>query len=187
MELDTSLDFRIASLWNGGPARGDEIVLVRVRALEGFLLIQVEAPFHKNPAPPLPKGPCWGLWDYEVVELFVVGSLDAYTEIELGPHGHHLVLKFQKRREAFESELPIDYSSEIQGDCWKGEARIPWSYLPEDPGGANAYAIHGEGEQRRFLSVFPVLGPDPDFHRIEQFPAGSFPLRPPERLPVDSE
>ena len=93
MEFDNSTDFRIASLWNGEPAGNGELVLLRVRSFEDFLQLDLRAPFHGDPAPALPPGPCWGLWDYEVVELFIVGKSDAYTEIELGPHGHHLVLK----------------------------------------------------------------------------------------------
>ena len=36
---------------------------------------------------------------------------------------------------------------------------------------ANAFAIHGVGPQRRYLACTPVPGPQPDFHRLEVFPA----------------
>ena len=32
-----------------------------------------------------------GLWDYEVVELFLLNSdTEEYLELEFGPHGHYL-------------------------------------------------------------------------------------------------
>lgn len=43
--------------------------------------MEVDAPFHDDPAPPLPVGVCPGLWDYEVVELMLLGSDERYLEV----------------------------------------------------------------------------------------------------------
>ena len=40
------------------------------------------------------------LWDYEVVELFFLSSTTGlYLEVEFGPHGQHLGLLLNKRKE----------------------------------------------------------------------------------------
>jgi hypothetical protein len=41
--------------------------------------------------------------------------------------------------------------------------------LPPPPHRINAYAIHGQGTARRYLALHPVLGDEPDFHRLECF------------------
>jgi len=35
----------------------------------------------------------------------------------------------------------------------------------------NAYAIHGQGSERRYLAAHAVRGAAPDFHRLECFAA----------------
>lgn len=135
----------------------------------GALRIGVEAPFHDDPAPPGPPGPCWELWEHEVVELLVLGEAERYTEIELGPHGHHLVLRLEGRRNIVERALAIAFRATREGGRWRGEALIPGEYLPPRPWRGNAYSIHGQGSQRRYLAWTPVPGATPDFHRLESF------------------
>ncbi|MBY0399504.1 hypothetical protein K2X89_04365, partial [Myxococcota bacterium] len=53
---------------------------------------------------------------------------------------------------------------------WRGRARVPLDFLPTGLCSANAYAIHGVGDARRYLAWHPVPGPQPDFHRLELFP-----------------
>ena len=65
--------------------------------------------------------------------------------------------------------LPLDYQAQISGGHWSGKAVIPWAYLPPEPWTFNAYAIHGTGEQRRYLALFAVPGPEADFHRLHCF------------------
>ena len=94
----------VERLWDGSPARSEERVVLDVHRTPEGLVVHVDAPYHGNPEPPCDPGPTDGLWNYGVVELFLVGPEEerrAYTEIELGPHGHHLVLRLklpQKRR-----------------------------------------------------------------------------------------
>ena len=140
--------------------------------------VHVEAPFHGDPAPADPVGPTWRLWDHEVVELFIagIGSPEPYLEVELGPHGHHLVLQLAGRDRTITARLlPLAFEAEIDGDRWSGFARIPREYLPCGAGWANADAIHGPKEARRYLSWAPVPGDAPDFHRIWLFPQVALP------------
>lgn len=161
----------VEQLWDGSPARPEERVVLDVHRTPEGLVVHVDAPYHGDPEPPCEPGPTDGLWNHEVVELFVVGPKEeprSYTEIELGPHGHHLVLRLKGVRCPVASGLPLAFRAERSGNRWVGTAQIPRNYLPEIAS-YNAFAIHGVGSKRRYLSAFPVPGPHPDFHRLEAF------------------
>ncbi|TVQ94079.1 MAG: hypothetical protein EA397_02920 [Deltaproteobacteria bacterium] len=164
-------ELRIDSLWDGTPAEPGEVVLVAVEGDRDHLLLTVDAPYHGDPAPPGPRGSTWRLWDYEVVEVFVagLGQPVPYLEVELGPHGHHLVLQLQGERNVVQSGLVLEYQVTIDSGRWRGTARVPRSYLPLAPHRINAYAIHGQGAERRYLAWSPTLGEQPDFHRLKSF------------------
>ncbi|TNF34871.1 MAG: hypothetical protein EP329_06820 [Deltaproteobacteria bacterium] len=159
----------VAHTWDGTPVAPEERALVAVTIAEGALRLTVDAPYHGDPAPPGPPGPTDGLWDYEVVELFVLGPDARYTEIELGPHGHHLVLRLEGRRNPVATRLPLAYAATIDGARWRGTAEVPLTLLPPGPHRANAYAIHGVGTARRYLAMTPVPGDQPDFHRLDRY------------------
>jgi len=159
----------IDNTWDGQSAHASEIARLTLSAEPGVLRIDVDAPFHADPAPAHPVGPTWGLWDYEVVELFLLGPDGRYTEIELGPHGHHLVLQLHGVRSVTARELPLDYAVRVQGGRWTATARIERALLPPGPRRLNAYAIHGSGAARRYLAHAPAPGPAPDFHRLDSF------------------
>ena len=165
----------IASTWDGQPARTDEIVRLTLSATPAALRVEVDAPFHQDPPPPGAPGPCWRLWEHEVVELFVVGPTDHYTELELSPHGHHLLLRLEGTRNVVAKMLPLDFRARISGARWQGVAKLPWSLLPTTPRRGNAFAIHGQGDRRRHLAASPLPGPHPDFHQLDRFPALQLP------------
>lgn len=133
------------------------------------LVIGVDAPFHDDPPPAVPPGSTDALWTYEVVELFLLGRASHYVEIELGPHGHYLVLQLEGVRHITRSHLSMAYTTVRRGPRWRGRARLPLACLPVTIERVNAYAIHGTGDQRRYLAAFPVLGDKPDFHRLDAF------------------
>lgn len=173
-----STDLRIDREWDGTPAHAGESVLVRLVDGGDTLDVHVDAPYYGDPPPDAPVGPLWGLWDHEVVELFVVGvgQPEPYLEVEVGPHGHHLVILLDGARTAITARmLPLDFEAEIRGDRWVGIARIPRDYIPFGAFRANAYSIHGVGDQRRYLASSPVPGDGPDFHRIAFFPEVQIP------------
>ena len=155
-------------LWDGSPGRVDERVSLRIE-LGTHLVIDVDAPWHGDPPPDGPAGRFWALWEHEVVELFLVGPDERYTEIELGPHGHHLGLQLDGVRNAVNTDVPIGWVVEHQGERWKGRASVSREWLPDPIAAFNAYAIHGVGDRRRYLAHAPVPGDQPDFHRLEHF------------------
>lgn len=160
---------RIERTWDGAPCAPGEEVTVLLRRELGSLVVEVDAPWHGDPLPLTPPGPVDGLWEFEVVELFVLGADERYLEIELGPGGHHLVLELLGRRSVVRSGMALDYAVERAGARWTGCARIPADWLPPGASRGNAYAIHGRGEARRHLAWTAVPGGAPDFHRLEHF------------------
>jgi len=155
--------------WDGAPAPDADRVTLEVALTATALRLVVDAPFHGDPPPAAPPGPTDRLWEHEVVELFVLGPGERYTEIELGPHGHHLVLQLEGRRNTVATGLPIDFAATLDGARWRGEALVPRALLPPGPHRINAYAIHGLGAGRRYLAMTPVPGAQPDFHRLDRF------------------
>jgi hypothetical protein len=165
----------IERTWDGRPTRPKERVDVRLTAASGVLEIEVDAPLGEDPCPRRPTGPTDQLWEHEVVELFVVDARDRYTEIELGPWGHHLVLQLSGPRVASARCLPLEYRARIDGPRWTGLARLAWDLLPPAPHRVNAFAIRRIEGARRFFAWSPVAGARPDFHRIELFPTLELP------------
>jgi hypothetical protein len=160
--------FEITSTWDGHPLREDEYARVDL-TVGAEVLIQVSAAFFDDPAPNARPGRLDGLWNFEVVELFLLGEGDDYLEIELGPHGHWLALRLTGRRQISNDRVPIDFATTRAAASWSGEARLSLDWLPENIRAANAYAIHGVGPARRFLAMHAAPGNQPDFHQLESF------------------
>jgi len=149
----------------------DETVRLTLSQCEGGVLCTIEAPFHGDPPPDGPPGSRWELWEHEVVELFIVGEGDPtpYTEIEVGPYGHYLVLKLCGERNVVERELPLSVQCKRTAVRWSGRFLIPFDYLPTGTLRLNGYAIHGVGTARRYLVATTLGGNEPDFHRVDSF------------------
>jgi len=132
--------------------------------------IRLDAPFYGDPVPPssLP-GPTDKLWEHEVVEVFLLGEDGHYTEVEMAPSGHHLVLKLHGARNPIATRLPLDFRSVIHGDRWTGIAVLGNELIPKGLIRVNATAIHGHGADRTYLSWVPLEGEAPDFHQPDRF------------------
>ncbi|MEM7587280.1 MAG: hypothetical protein AAF560_28090 [Acidobacteriota bacterium] len=179
--MTTAIELGINRTWNGLTIGSEERACITLRPRRDGLGITADAPFHGDPAPPAEPGPCARLWSHEVVELFIVGGClpetpdeenprqPCYTELELSPHGHYLLLRLRGVRRIVEEQLPISYRAQIVGRRWRGEALLPWHLLPTPPHRVNAFAIHGTASSRRYLARTPVPGREPDFHRLEYF------------------
>lgn len=164
---------RVDRTWSGEPLEPEHHAELRLKAAGDGLLLTVDAPFHGDPPPPGPPGPTPELWEHEVVELFVAGEGPTeveYLEVELSPHGHYLVLRLAGVRRVVEGGLELTYRSAIDGRRWRGEARLPRTWLPAAPHRVAAFAHHGTGGQRRYLSSVPLPGDGPDFHQPHRFP-----------------
>ncbi|KAL8587656.1 hypothetical protein ACOMHN_045345 [Nucella lapillus] len=173
-DIDPKREFTIHSTWDNKPV-DHEPVQVRLTGDPQGCRVDVTAPFFNSPSPPsVPSGkPCPQLWDFEVVEAFFLNDKEQYLEVELCPHGQHLLLLLNGRRNIVQEQLPLDFKAEITGQKWHGSAVIPVSYLPPSVTRFNAYAIHGEGDSRTYEALYPATQSYeyPDFHRIQYFGA----------------
>lgn len=161
---------RISTWWDGRPAPGAHHIEVEWVEGDSSVELRVDAPHYGDPLPPQsPAGPTDGLWNFEVVEVFVAGSDERYTEIEMSPSGHHLVLQLDGIRTPVATCIPIEFRAQIDGERWRGVARIDRALLPPQPWRVNATSIHGSGADRRYLSMVPLPGSAPDFHQPSQF------------------
>lgn len=161
----------IDRLWNGDPAWAAEKSEVCFALGPGGLAVEITARFHGDQAPAVAPGRTDQLWDYEVIELFLANDAGHYLELEFGPQGHFLALQFSGIRQVTRSDIPIVFQAEIRDQEWRGAAQIKTLYLPEKLSRANAYAIHGPRQSRRYLAAFAVPGPHPDFHQPQYFQA----------------
>lgn len=161
----------IDRLWNGPAAQPGEIAYVSATHGGTSLCVAVDAPLHHDPPPLSAPGRCPGLWNHEVVELFIVGPDERYLELEFGPHGHYLILQLAGRRHVVTDAIELDYRVEIAGTRWWGTAELSTTLVPCPALRWNAFAIHGQGAERRYLTAHPLPGERPDFHRLESFPS----------------
>ena len=92
--------FEISGTWDGGPLSAQEFARVELRldADRDEVTVATQAAFFGDPKPDAPPGRLDGLWNFEVVELFLLGADQRYLELEFGPHGHHLALRFRGPR-----------------------------------------------------------------------------------------
>ena len=170
-----TIESTITLTWDGKLASFSEFVPFSITFDEEALLIHIDAPFHEDTPPSAPQGSTDELWNYEVIEFFIAEDIEdsekaRYTEIECSPHGHYLVLQLEGERNIVNSGLSLEYVAMIKANnTWQGMLKVPFSMLPPAPYKFNAYAIHGEGDERRYLTLFPLSGSKPDFHQLSAF------------------
>jgi hypothetical protein len=168
-EAPAALALDIASRWDGAPLPA---LRAQVSLSAAPDALWVEAGMAHRRAPRIPDAPrgarVEGLWEYDVVECFVVGADGCYFELELGAGGHYLALAFdapRRRCRDFAGEsLACEWESDTE--VWRARCRVPRAWLFEPVARANAFAIAG-GE---FAVHAPVGGARPDFHRPHAFP-----------------
>jgi len=168
-EVPAALALDVARRWDGAPLPE---LRARVSLSAAPDALWVEAGMAHQRAPRIPDAPrdarVERLWEYDVVECFVVGADGRYLELELGAGGHYLALAFdapRRRADDFaRSDLAVAWRDD--GDDWSARCRVPRGWLPEPVARANAFAIAG-GE---FAVHAPMGGARPDFHRPHAFP-----------------
>lgn len=146
--------------------------------------VTVEAMGFGDPPPELPPGRHARLWEHEVVEVFLAEgrtSDSRYVEVEVGPHGHWLVLAFEGERRLVSGceDRVLGYRVEPGAHgWWRGRLELEpgwWGEVVRRAVFGNAYAVHGflgSGvEARRFCASHPAPAGQarPDFHRLEGF------------------
>lgn len=169
------LELRVERLWNGEVCPDDRLwAELRISKDQEGLRVRARAPMlHEQRVPNAPIGTrVDGLWEYDVVELFLVGPGHQYVELELGAGGHWLLLSFDSirhRRDAHESFEPIVRFSKTPEKIWTSELVIPWRMIPENLRAINAFSIMAG----QFMALSPTPGSKPDFHQPDSYPAAT--------------
>jgi len=176
-----STTFEIGHTWDGAPIADAPHAAITFTLGESSFALEVDSHYYADPPPAAPPGSLDGLWEFEVVELFLLGDDERYLELELSPHGHYLALQLHHPRMLVAKGFPLDYRCRHEGERWWGHAEGDAALLPPGLHSANAYAIHGLGAHRRYLAAHPVASHQrvkshqrveshqPDFHRLETF------------------
>lgn len=184
------LDFVIDKTWDHEPVDHEPFKIhlewlfqrVRGKPHKRVVKVSIEGPFFDDAPPPEDLGGfCADLYNYECFEIFFSNDKEQYLEVEVGPHGHWLVLLFNGQRSSFndgrELELNVKNTLANGGETWKCELEIPLAYFPPKVTRFNAYAMHGQQSDaagRRHEALFPVTDGSgafdaPDFHRLQFF------------------
>jgi Ser/Thr protein kinase RdoA (MazF antagonist) len=170
------LTLNIDRYWNGVACADNRLhgVVTLSSAPEG-VRITATLPHQVPPRiPPQPPGTrVANLWQYDVVECFIVGSRK-YLEVELGAGGHFLVLDFCKRAprvrdhayERFRPALEWLPSAPEAPGRWRSSILIPWEMVPKRVQALNTFIIVRD----QFLAHHPTPGSAPDFHQPGAFP-----------------
>ncbi len=133
--------------------------------------LEISASLPHQPAPRIPAVPrgarVANLWEYDVVECFLVGEGGRYLEVELGAGGHFLVLSFSAprvRSDSHEALRPVlDFASDDAG--WRARIVLERAIVPPGLVALNAFVIAGGAH----LAYGSLPGPAPDFHQPARF------------------
>lgn len=121
----------------------------------------------------------WGLWEWDVVELFVRANSRSptYYEFQLSPLGQFFELEIFEPRKRFNQSFESGFRHEvtppdIEGR-WRATFRIPlarlgWDGRPESIQG-NGFAILGEPASKTYWSLHLPMQLKPDYHLPQYF------------------
>jgi hypothetical protein len=159
--------------WDGGPCTDAHLHgEVELSLQPGGLEIRASLPHQEPPRVPAapPHTRVADLYEYDVVECFLVGEGGRYLEVELGAGGHFLVLSFDAPRVLADAHEDLDPTLHFETGThgWVSSLLLPADLLPPRICAVNAFVIAGG----RFLAWHPLPGPgvDPDFHQPGRFP-----------------
>lgn len=157
--------------------RVDAAIHLEGSRLSARFQVRSARPISCNPDLPLNQ-PQWGLWDWDVVELFVSctpGRLP-YYEFQVSPLGQHFELEIHEPRKRFNRDFRSGFSyaaRRLSATDWDAEMcvsldRLGWNGDPASVTG-NSFAVLGPREARTYWSLFEEQQLKPDFHLPERF------------------
>jgi hypothetical protein len=146
-----------------------------------FLFVSPYESLYPRPNP-TPEKEAWGLWDYDVVEVFIghdLKNINLYKEFEVSPEGEFIDLDVDRLRKGNEADWlwnsGLHYKTRIDRGrkVWICEMQIPWSSIdtrkpaPGNELRLNLYRIEGGPENRKYI-VWQPIG-NPSYHTPEKF------------------
>lgn len=116
----------------------------------------------------------WGLWDFDVVEVFVrKQNTEQYLEIQTSPKNQTFALLIEKPREVFHSpkELNFEVENYIQDNSWEAKLKLNLEDIPGTSSiiEGNCFACLGAKDQREYFALNINTEEQPDFHMPNLF------------------
>jgi hypothetical protein len=146
-----------------------------------FLFISEYQSLYPRPNP-TPEKEAWGLWDYDVVEVFIghdLENINRYKEFEISPDGEFIDLDVDRQRKGKEVDWlwnsGLRYKTRIDRDrkVWICEMQIPWKSIDTRAPKAdnelrlNLYRIEGGPKDRKYIVWRPI--DNRSYHTPEKF------------------
>ena len=167
----------------GKPVPGAETE-IRSRWTAGNLYFLFSSRYErmKLAANPKTSEETWGLWDYDVVEVFIgydFERIGRYKEFEVSPLGEWVDLDVDRERKGREvdwlwnSRFRFHTRVDEAAKMWYCEMQIPWSSIDARPAKAgnelrlNLYRIEDSEPGRKFIAWRPVHSPS--YHTPKAF------------------
>lgn len=150
-----------------------------------YLYLLFVSQFEKLKLKPNPsaKKETWGLWDYDVVEVFIgsdLDKIDRYKEFEISPQSEWVDLDVDRQRKGkevdWEWDAGMEWSARVDdaAKVWYCAMWIPWKAIAPGPAvrtgqefRLNLYRIEGEEPNRKYITWRPVNSPS--FHTPSAF------------------
>lgn len=172
--------------WQGNEAY--PFIKTKVNSLwsDEYIYFIYTAPFEKltvdKSIQPDSNGDCWGIWNFDVVEIFIGDGPDKkkYKEFVLSPIGQKIDIihnKNLKKEDSYDTDWNSGWQSAVKVDkenkIWITEFRIPLKKLRSEQNSNkfhfNLFRCEGAGEDRKYLALNPTLTSRPNFHVSEKF------------------
>ena len=146
-----------------------------------FLFVSNYETLYPRPNP-TPEKEAWGLWEYDVVEVFIghdLSNIHLYKEFEISPDGEFIDLDVDNQRQGQKVDWMwnsgMAYKTRIDRDrkVWICEMQIPWKAIDTRTPAAgnelrlNLYRIEGGPKDRKYIAWQPVH--NPSYHTPEKF------------------
>ena len=185
----------ISNLWNGAPSSlepGNHYKInIDIDNMTGEIILIIDAPFFNDPPPTLnhindsnDTKRYIGLWNHEVVEVFISDCRGAnYLEVNIGPFGHYYLksISTYDQNDMIDVDTAPTVKINAKANRWNARVYVPYAMVPEPDTGfdmevplaikwhINAFAIHGNKDSREYLAATALPGKSPNFHQPKFF------------------
>lgn len=146
-----------------------------------LLFISPYETLHLTPKP-TPDKETWGIWEFDVVELFIghdLTHINRYKEFEVTPQGEFVDLDVDKDKPGltidwlWDSRMKYKTRIDRERKIWYCEMQVPWKGIDPRPPAAgnelrmNLYRIEGAPPNRKYI-VWNKID-NPSYHTPEKF------------------
>lgn len=113
----------------------------------------------------------WGLWEYDVIEIFLTYNKSQYLELQVSPLNQKFALLISKPRVDFKypKEIKVESKVNLSKTQWGGEFNINKKDIPQGELNLKGSVFAILGDPREYYAINPNPEDSADFHRPELF------------------